>query len=609
MAFLRTLRGNAYVAAVSVTAVCGGAFEEGGYRRGESLCSNRNTEESGRDGGLRFGGGGDDGGSSSKNRREDTTTPVLLSPRIGMGDSLNYGWKNGDRDDKRRYKYSVIGGGTTAAAAMESILHQDPNADILFVSDEATLPHADVQKGRVLKPDLMASYNEWRRHVSTKLDASFRKLPSITVLLDGNHLQIDPERRALVFFDGREFFFSKCLLAMPGTPRRFYVLDSDRSSLVARNRVNALSNLSDFELIEAVPDMMPEGGGRALVVGGGFLGTEVALALANRNIKVSQAYAEVAPLASYLPPYLALYVQSLLKKSGVDPVGERLVTGIRATSESESDASLEASLVGVDKQHMMVEYVVLASTHVDPGPMLNLANKSGFEVDSTGGIVVNGFMEAAGGVYAAGSCVSYYDQALGRRRVDTLDHSINSGLIAGYNMVMSEKQLEEKGSGKHFIGGAGIEDDNRRTQMPSMMLPSSRNGDHQCLYTHQPLFRSTLESVGVVMEGIGNVDSRLKTFGVWVDNKPSIHTYPHMGKRKQPAGGGKGEECCKPMSRGIVYYLNDGKIEGILLWNASDLLDRARDIIRLQPTVSGLDSLKSLVSLAPNEWLHVIETS
>ncbi len=468
-----------------------------------------------------------------------------------------------------------------------------------------------MRKGRVLKSDLMSSYNEWRRHVSTRLDASFRKHPSVTVLLDGNHLQIDPERRALVFFDGRELFFSKCLLAMAGTPRRFYVLDSDRSSLVARSRVNALNNLEDFELIEAVPDMMPEGGGRALVVGGGFLGTEVALALANRNVKVSQAYAEEAPLASYLPPYLAKCVQSLLQKSGVDPIGERLVTGVRVCSESEScDTSLEASLVGMEKENMTVEYVVLASTHVDPDPMLNLANKSGFEIDSkAGGIVVNGFMEAAGGVYAAGSCVSYYDQALGRRRVDTLDHSINSGLIAGYNMVMSEKQLEEKEVGGHFLGGHGVGDDNCRTQMPAKMLPSSGDGDHQCLYTHQPVFRSALESVGVVMEGIGNVDSRLKTFGVWVDNKHRVHTYPHMSKRTTSDVDEGEDEECESMSRGIVYYLNDGKIEGILLWNASDLLDRARDVIRLQPTVSGLEALKSLVALAPNEWLHVIVTS
>ncbi len=432
------------------------------------------------------------------------------------------------------------------------------------------------------------------------------------MLRDGDHLQIDPERRALVLFDGQEFLFSKCLIATAGTPRRFYVLDSDRSALVARSRVNTLSNLEDFELIEAVPDMMPEGGGQAIVVGGGFLGTEVALALANRNVKVAQAYAEEAPLASYLPPYLAKCVQVLLHKAGVDQLCERLVTGVRADCE-DCDTSLEVSLVGLAKEQKTVDYAVLASTHVDP--VVNLASKSGFEIDpKVGGIVVNGFMEAAGGVYAAGSCVSYYDQALGRRRADTIDHSINSGMIAGYNMVMSIKQLEMRGkeaADEQFLSEvAGSANDNRRT-MPSKMLPSSRDGTHQRLYTHQPVFRSNLESVGVVMEGIGNVDSRLKTFGVWVDGKHRDHTFSNSGDKMKPCidGADKEElECASFFMRGIVYYLNDGKIEGILLWNASDLLERARDVIHLQPTISGLEALKSLVALAPNEWLHVIET-
>ncbi len=423
---------------------------------------------------------------------------------------------------------------------------------------------------------------------------------------------IDPERRALVFFDGQEFFFSKCLVAMSGIPRRFYVLDSDKSSLVAINRVNALTTLSDFELIEGVPDMMPEGGGEAIVVGGGFLGTEVALALANRNVKVSQVYAEEAPLALYLPHYLAKCVQSLLSKSGVDNIAERLVTGVRACND-ECDSSLEVSLVGLEKESKTVDYVVLASTHVDPDSVVNLASKSGLEIDpKVGGIVVNAFMEALGGVYAAGSCVSYYDQVLGRRRVDTLDHSINSGIIAGYNMVASVKQSEmneNKVKTRFLSGDDGVVDDNCRA-MPSKVLPIPADGHQQHLYAHQPTFRCVLESMGMIMEGIGNIDSRLKTYGVWVDSKHHDHAFLPGKKSSSSGGEGEGEEC-EPMScfmRGIVYYVNDGKIEGMLLWNASDLLERARDVIRLQPTIFGVDALKSLVPLAPNDWLYVIET-
>ena len=50
---------------------------------------------------------------------------------------------------------------------------------------------------------------------------------------------------------------------------------------------------------------------------------------------------------------------------------------------------------------------------------------------------MNGQFEAISGVYAAGGAASYYDAALGRRRIDRYDHSVNSGLLAGYNMAAS----------------------------------------------------------------------------------------------------------------------------------------------------------------------------
>lgn len=51
-----------------------------------------------------------------------------------------------------------------------------------------------------------------------------------------------------------------------------------------------------------------------------------------------------------------------------------------------------------------------------------------------GGIVVNGLFEAVNGVYAAGSAASFFDPVMGRRRVGSHDHCVNSGLYAGEGM-------------------------------------------------------------------------------------------------------------------------------------------------------------------------------
>lgn len=71
-------------------------------------------------------------------------------------------------------------------------------------------------------------------------------------------------------------------------------------------------------------------------------------------------------------------------------------------------------------------YHVSAPTHVDPS--VDVALRSNLEVDvASGGIAVNQQLEAVSNVFVAGGVASYYDAALGRRRVEMFDHSINSG--------------------------------------------------------------------------------------------------------------------------------------------------------------------------------------
>ena len=74
---------------------------------------------------------------------------------------------------KKKYSYVVIGAGTTAAAAIESILNVHPDADVLLLSDEPSelRRQQDVadpfESGEMqIGEDLLHSYNEWRRHIS-----------------------------------------------------------------------------------------------------------------------------------------------------------------------------------------------------------------------------------------------------------------------------------------------------------------------------------------------------------------------------------------------------------------------------------------------------------
>ncbi|POM69183.1 Apoptosis-inducing factor 1 [Phytophthora palmivora] len=500
------------------------------------------------------------------------------------------------RKQTKHHSYVIVGSGTAANAAIEAIRQEDGNADILVLSDENALPRQDFgghatdgdedgEDEEPLAPALLESYNDAR----FEEDAAGSGPPPLTLLLDKRPLEFDVEKNRVILGDGTEIRYERCLVASAGRPKHFYVLDSDRVSYALKDRVNTCTSRADFvRLDQLAAGGSDEGGGHVqsvLVIGAGFLGCEVACALAtdprNDHMKTKLVFVEQAPAARTLPPYLADELARRLSRAGVDVVPDKLVTSLRPSvddDENESDCGVTVGVLGKDKPEAALDadyvpeaaldadYVVLASTHTDPAPSLRMGRTTraggGLERDEkNGGLVVNAQLEAVSGLFVAGNAASYFDPYLGRRRVDRYDHAVNSGLTAGRNMARS-------------LRGAG--------KMKT--------------YRHQPLFRSNLPGVGVLIEGIGEVDSSLRTVGVWVQ-PPNIGTGPN---------GGRG----MPYERGVVYYLKGNKIMGILLWNASDVLESARQLMLSRPEIRDnvVEELKHTISLAPNEWLHVVST-
>lgn len=170
-------------------------------------------------------------------------------------------------------------------------------------------------------------------------------------------------------------------------------------------------------------------------------------------------------------------------------------------------------------------------------PSTALAKKAGLEIDpKLDGIVVNAELEARTNVFAAGDVTSYHDVALGRRRVEHYDHSYMSGRHAGLNMT----------------------------------------GEHKP-YNHQSMFWSNI-GPDVNFEAVGVIDSTLRTVSIWNKSTPSA----------------PGEE---KFDQGVVYYLKEQKVVGVLLWNVHDQLDKAKKIIRTQNIVKDPNSLENLIKI------------
>ena len=203
------------------------------------------------------------------------------------------------------------------------------------------------------------------------------------------------------------------------------------------------------------------------------------------RIQVSHVMVETGPLQRYLPKYLSQYLARRMRENlGIDIVSDRLVTGLSHNVSgdksledgtmaikkkvSQPDHPVVVDMSGYENETLETDYVLLASTHITPNT--RIGEESRLEIDGrNGGIVVNGAFESMNGLYVAGNLASYFDTSVGRRRVDRYDHAVNSGLLAGKNMAM--------------------------TNMPG--------NKEQTIYKHQPSFKSELRGLGITIEGVG----------------------------------------------------------------------------------------------------------
>lgn len=127
--------------------------------------------------------------------------------------------QNTTRKVKNHYQYVIMGAGTTAYAAIETIFNRQPQADILLISNEAALPQPDVFRHHALSAPLLHSYNEWRRHTTSKLESEPDAISSapITLLLNNEKsLQLDVDKQRILLQDGSHITYDRCLIATAG---------------------------------------------------------------------------------------------------------------------------------------------------------------------------------------------------------------------------------------------------------------------------------------------------------------------------------------------------------------------------------------------------------
>ncbi len=377
------------------------------------------------------------------------------------------------------YDYLVIGGGMTAAAAVKAIREVDATGSIGVISSEHHRPYN--------RPPLTKKL--WQGKPE---DSIWSKIPgdAVEFILDRQVTALDPGAKQVQDDAGNTYRYGKLLLATGGTPRLLPFTPPETVYF---------RTLDDYHTVRSWMGK----GARIGIIGGGFIGSEMAAALASNGEKVVMAFPEAGLGARVYPEDVSQFVTRYYQDKGVE-----IHTGMEIQSVDRQGEGFV--LRSKDGETIPVDHII-AGIGIQPNTAL--AQAAGItlgDAQAGKGILVDAYLRTnMPDIYAAGDVASFFNPFLGRTmRVEHEDNANSMGRAAGLNM-------------------AGC----------------------QVRYDHQPYFYSDLFDLGY--EAVGELDPRLTTLADWKD----------------------------PFRQGVIYYLKDGRIRGVLLWNTWDQVEPARKLI------------------------------
>ncbi|PSR35775.1 MAG: pyridine nucleotide-disulfide oxidoreductase [Sulfobacillus thermosulfidooxidans] len=396
----------------------------------------------------------------------------------------------------KHYDYIIAGGGMASAAAAAGIRRRDKRGTVGIFSAERYPMYSRPPLSKRLWTDERIE-NIWMRPDAQALHADEHLATVIET--------VDRDKQTIHDQYGHTYHYGKLLLAVGGTPKTLPFPDVP---------ILYFHTLDDyFQLYR-----LTRSANRFLVIGGGFIGTEIAAALSLLDKTVTMIFPESHLVDRLFPEDLKNYIDTQYRQHHISLWSQshiasltRNAQGILVTDTSGRSCLVDAVVAGVGFS-----------------PNTALAEKAGLTVQD--GIVVNEFLQTSDpNIYAAGDvCEFPYPYPHQKRRVEHEDNALSQGKAAGLNMAGAEKP-----------------------------------------YTHLPFFYSDMFHMGY--EAIGRLDSTLEIFADWV-------TF--------------GEE-------GVLYYLHDHRVVGILNWNVWNQIPQAREIITSQALYATPSQLRGILRNTP----------
>ncbi len=306
--------------------------------------------------------------------------------------------------------FLIVGGGQAGARAAEALREEGAKGAIVVLSADRDRPYnrpplsKDFLRGETKRDDVFIHPPDWAKaqDVDLRLGITAQKL--------------DVAAKTVTLAGGDVLHFERLLLATGSEPRRLPLPGADLDG------VFLLRTLEDSERIRQAA----EGKRRAVMVGGGFIGAEVAASLKQKGLDTAVVAMEHVLWEHLFGAELARAFHRKLESQGV-----RIVT--RDTVERiEGNGRGTSRVVTKGGRTLECDLVVMG---VGAAPRLALAEGTPLKVDK--GIVTDQFLQTSEpGIYAAGDIARFYSPLYERHlRVEHWDVADKLGRLAGKNMA------------------------------------------------------------------------------------------------------------------------------------------------------------------------------
>ena len=308
--------------------------------------------------------------------------------------------------------FVIIGASLAGAKAAESLRAEGFDGRVVLIGEEPERPYE--------RPMLSKEYLRGEKPAAKLYvhDEAFYVEKNIELLTGAHVTSVDTSAREVTLPGGSRMPYHKLLLSTGAAPRRLSVPGADLPG------VRYLRQMSDSdELREAI-----NAAGRVVVIGAGWIGSEVAACARQMGAEVAIVAPGAVPLERVLGPEVGGLYRDLHAEHGVDLHLSTHIEAIVGNGAAQGVRTTDGSVVEGD----------LVVVGVGAAPRDELARDAGLMLDN--GIVVDEFLRtSAPDVFAAGDVAATWTPMYNKRiRVEHWANALNQGQTAGHNMLASD---------------------------------------------------------------------------------------------------------------------------------------------------------------------------